>query len=34
MHQPITFHKLNKKIKNEYMLDHLIPKTKHILSLT
>lgn len=32
MDQLILFHKPNKKVSSEKMMDHLIPQTKHTIS--
>jgi hypothetical protein len=32
MDQPILFHKPNKKLESEMVMDHIIPPTKHLRS--
>jgi hypothetical protein len=34
MYQLIPFHKPNKKVRSEKMMDCLIPKTKHTITVT
>jgi hypothetical protein len=34
MDQLITFHKLNKKVSSEKMMDYLILQTKHVISVS